>query len=97
MSERIIEVSGCACRIQVYQAARNIWIAVGEYLGEHLRTRGSPVFAGEPDRGRRPYTPFIHMYRSPGFVAGLFSDCPQRQVPLLSYFDMPVVFPARPA
>ncbi|MGB7783064.1 MAG: hypothetical protein WCF86_16365, partial [Pseudolabrys sp.] len=41
MSERIIEVSGCACRIQVYQAARNLWIAVGEYLGEHLRTRGS--------------------------------------------------------
>jgi hypothetical protein len=27
--------------IQVYKLAKNVWIAVGEHLGEHLRTRGS--------------------------------------------------------
>jgi len=41
MSEHTIDVCGCAYRIQVYRVAKNIWIAAGEYLGEHLRTRGS--------------------------------------------------------
>ncbi len=40
MSERTIVVGGQACTIQVYRFARRIWIAVGEYLGEQLRTRG---------------------------------------------------------
>ncbi|HVI12270.1 MAG TPA: hypothetical protein VM822_05310 [Pseudolabrys sp.] len=41
MSEHMIDVCGCACKIQVYRVAKNTWIAAGEYLGEHLRTRGS--------------------------------------------------------
>src|SRR5262249_33579386 len=41
MSEHMIDVCGSACKIQVYRVAKNIWIAAGEYLGEHLRTRGS--------------------------------------------------------
>jgi hypothetical protein len=40
MSERIIDVGGHACTIHVYRFAKRIWIAVGEYLGEQLRTRG---------------------------------------------------------
>jgi hypothetical protein len=40
MSERTIDVGGQACTIQVYRFAKKIWIAVGEYLGEQLRTRG---------------------------------------------------------
>jgi RNase P/RNase MRP subunit p30 len=41
MSERMVEVCGCMFNIQVYKLAKNFWIAVGEHLGEHLRTRGS--------------------------------------------------------
>jgi hypothetical protein len=41
MPERVIDVGGQACRIQVYRLARSIWVAVGEYLGEQLRTRGN--------------------------------------------------------
>jgi hypothetical protein len=41
MSERTIDVGGQTCTIQVYRFARSIWIAVGDYLGEQLRTRGS--------------------------------------------------------
>jgi len=37
----MIDVCGSACKIQVYRVAKNIWVAAGVYLGEHLRTRGS--------------------------------------------------------
>ena len=40
MPERTIDVGGQACTIQVYRFAKRIWIAVGVYLGEQLRTRG---------------------------------------------------------
>ena len=41
MSEHMIDVCSCACKIQAYRLAKNIWMAAGEYLGEHLRTRDS--------------------------------------------------------
>ena len=41
MPERTIDVCGEACKIQVYCLAKRFWVAVGEYLGEQLRTRGS--------------------------------------------------------
>jgi hypothetical protein len=41
MSERKIDISGQTYTIQVNRFAKKIWIAVGEYLNEQLRTRGS--------------------------------------------------------
>ena len=41
MPERTIDVCGQAYKIQVYCLAKRFWIAVGDYLGEQLRTRGS--------------------------------------------------------
>ena len=41
MAERKIDVEGQTYTIQVYRFAQSIWIAVGEYLGEQLRTRGA--------------------------------------------------------
>jgi hypothetical protein len=41
MPERLIDVCGQAHKIQVYYLAKRFWVAVGEYLGEQLRTRGS--------------------------------------------------------
>ena len=40
MSEQTIDISGQRFIIQVYPMAKAIWIAVGEHLGEQLRTRG---------------------------------------------------------
>ena len=41
MPERTIDICGRAYEIQVYCLAKRFWVAVGEYLGEQLRTRGS--------------------------------------------------------
>ena len=40
MSEQTIDISGQRFIIQVYPMAKAIWIAVGEHMGEQLRTRG---------------------------------------------------------
>jgi hypothetical protein len=41
MSEHTIHVCGESHTIQVYCLAKRFWVAVGEYLGEQLKTRGS--------------------------------------------------------
>jgi hypothetical protein len=41
MPEPTIDVAGQAYEIQVYRLAEGFWLAIGDYLGEQLRTRGS--------------------------------------------------------
>jgi len=41
MPERIIHIPGQRCAVEVRQMGKTIWIAVGEYWGEQIRTRGT--------------------------------------------------------
>jgi len=41
MQQHSIDVSGQYCAVHVYQFAKNVWIADGEFLGDQLRARGS--------------------------------------------------------
>ena len=41
MPERIIYIPGQRCSVEVRQMGKTIWIAVGDYWGEQIRTRGT--------------------------------------------------------
>lgn len=41
MPELSIDIHGQRCTIQVYLMAKTVWLAVGEYIGERVRTRGT--------------------------------------------------------
>jgi hypothetical protein len=37
----IVDAWGERCEITVYRKSKTVWIAVGEYLGEQIETKGS--------------------------------------------------------
>jgi hypothetical protein len=41
MPERIIHIPGQRCTVEVRRMGKTIWIVVGEYWGEQIRTRGT--------------------------------------------------------
>jgi hypothetical protein len=41
MPERIIYIPGQRCTVEVRQMGKTLWIVVGEYWGEQIRTRGT--------------------------------------------------------
>ena len=41
MPERIIHIPGQRCAVEVRQMGKTFWIAIGEYWGEQIRTRGT--------------------------------------------------------
>jgi hypothetical protein len=41
MSERTIYIPGQRCTVEVCQMGKTIWLVVGEYWGEQIRTRGT--------------------------------------------------------
>ena len=41
MSERIIDIPGQRCTVEVHQLGKAYWVAVGEYWDEKIRTRGT--------------------------------------------------------
>ena len=40
MREQSIDIRGQRCTIQVYPMGKTVWLAVGEYTGERVRTTG---------------------------------------------------------
>jgi acyl-[acyl carrier protein]--UDP-N-acetylglucosamine O-acyltransferase len=41
MGQHTVEISRQHHAVRVYQVAKNVWIADGEFLSAHLRVRGS--------------------------------------------------------
>jgi hypothetical protein len=41
MERRTVDAPGRRCSVQVYQVAKQVWVADGEALGDQLRVRGN--------------------------------------------------------
>ena len=48
MRERSVDICGQRCTVQVYPMGKTVWLAVGEYVGQRVRTRGAtPIKAAK--------------------------------------------------